>query len=122
MQLVLELADDEVGRETSALYQWLLRERALRGHAQVTSGSAQAGDAMGSAVEWVNVVVANAIALGSLLTTLATWRATRPSAPTVRIEVNGVTVAVDRGDPEFIALLTERLREAGDRRPSGGDS
>lgn len=115
MELVLTV-DEVVGGEAETLLRWLHEERDLHGQACVSLGGTQPpppGGMGGSALEIVNVVLSNSIALGSLFTTLVAWRSSRPSPPpAVRIEVNGVPVTVNTDDPEVIRSLIETLRDA----------
>ncbi|MGC0211919.1 effector-associated constant component EACC1 [Streptomyces levis] len=115
MELALTV-DEVVGGEAEALLRWLREESDLHGQARVSFSGSQPpplGGMGGSALEIVNVVLSNSIALGSLLTTLVAWRSSRPSPPpAVRIEVNGVPVTVNTDDPEAIRLLIDTLRAA----------
>jgi hypothetical protein len=112
MELALKV-DEAVGGEAEALLRWLHEEQNLRGQARMFMGGVQAPGSMGGALDVVNVVLSNSIALGSLLTALVAWRSSRPSPqPSVRIEVNGVPVTVNSDDPEVIRSLIETLRGA----------
>ncbi|MFE1516781.1 hypothetical protein ACFW9I_08160 [[Kitasatospora] papulosa] len=115
MELVLTV-DEVVGGEAEILLRWLHEERDLHGQARLSLGGTHPpppGGMGGSALEIVNVVLTNSIALGSLVTTLVAWRSSRPTPPpSVRIEVNGVPVTVNTDDPEVIRSLIETLRDA----------
>ena len=97
--------------DVSSLRRWLLAEPGLRGHAVVSarSGAEQRGT-MGSGLDVVNVVLSNSIALGSLLVAVATWRRSRPRAPRITLEREGVTVTLDGDSPEAVERV---LREWG---------
>ncbi|MER5984686.1 hypothetical protein [Streptomyces sp. NPDC001787] len=113
MQLALRIEEDRDHRELLALRTWLNRSDDLRGRAGLApQGPLSPGD-MGAGLDLINVVLSNGIALGSLVTAVATWRATRPGRPAVRVEVNGVTVTVDTDDPETLTRVTEALRGDG---------
>ncbi|MFE4961139.1 hypothetical protein ACFRCW_46470 [Streptomyces sp. NPDC056653] len=121
MELALKV-DEAVGGESEALLRWLHEEQNLRGQARMFMGGVQAPGSMGGALDVVNVVLSNSLALGSLLTTLAAWRSSRPSPqPSVRIEVNGVPVTVNSDDPEVIRSLIETLRGAAPDADLGSD-
>ncbi|MFB8141335.1 effector-associated constant component EACC1 [Streptomyces parvus] len=115
MELVLTV-DEAFGGEAETLLRWLREERDLHGQARVSLGGTHPsppGGMGGSALEIVNVVLTNSIALGSLVATLVAWRSSRPAPPpAVRIEVNGVPVTVNTDDPEVIRSLIETLRDA----------
>ncbi|MFF2189181.1 hypothetical protein [Streptomyces sp. NPDC058155] len=115
MELVLTV-DEVVGGEAEILLRWLHEERDLHGQARISLGGTHpppSGGMGGSALEIVNVVLSNSIALGSLVTALVAWRSSRPTPPpAVRIEVNGVPVTVNTDDPEVIRSLIETLRDA----------
>src|SRR5690606_38432819 len=111
MELALRIADDPSGRELSSLRAWLLREPGLRGGmAKVTAGGVTGPGHMGAeGLELINVVLSNAIALGSLIVSIASWRASRPRRPPVHIETNGVSVVVHTNDPEDLRAIVEAL-------------
>ncbi|KUF13397.1 hypothetical protein AT728_33700 [Streptomyces silvensis] len=52
---------------------------------------------MGDALEIINLVVSNSLALISVLTSVLNWRQSRPAAPEIRvILVDGRTLTVDQ--------------------------
>nr|BEK65739.1 hypothetical protein KPHV_29660 [Kitasatospora purpeofusca] len=113
MDLALKVFE-VVGGESEALLRWLREERSLRGQARISAHRSQPpapGEMGGISLEVVNVVLSNAIALSSLLTTIAAWRSSRPAPrPSVTIEANGASVTVETSDPEIIRSLVEALR------------
>ncbi|WP_240798810.1 MULTISPECIES: hypothetical protein [unclassified Streptomyces] len=99
----------------SSLRRWLLAEPDLRGQALVSVRiEGQQQGAMGSGLDVVNVVLSNSIALGSLLVAVATWRRSRPRAPQVTMERDGVVVTLDGDSPEAVQRI---LREWGGSTP-----
>ncbi|WP_229711693.1 effector-associated constant component EACC1 [Streptomyces daqingensis] len=114
--------DEQQGAEldhagnASSLYRWLVADAELRGLTEmtVTSAESRQGD-MGGALEVVNVVLSNTIALSSLLVSVAAWRGSRPRPPEVRIERNGATVTVRDASPE----MAERILRALDTDDAG---
>lgn len=118
------------GTETAAddtesvlsLYRWLVAEPELRGHARVSteSGSSPAVDYMGDGLELVNVVLANSIALGSLVTAVVTWRGTRPRPPQVRLERDGVVVTLQDNSPEQVERILRMWNEGSVAAPAPG--
>ncbi|MFD8488471.1 hypothetical protein [Streptomyces sp. NPDC059712] len=113
MEIDIVVGDDPSG--VSSLRRWLLAEPDLRGQASVsvrTEGQQQG--AMGSGLDVVNVVLSNSIALGSLLVAVATWRRSRPRAPQVTMERDGVVVTLDGDSPEAVQRI---LREWGGSTP-----
>ncbi|MCQ4202221.1 hypothetical protein ACFW5W_13170 [Streptomyces sp. NPDC058783] len=113
MEIDIVVGDGPLG--VSSLRRWLLAEPDLRGQASVsvrTEGQQQG--AMGSGLDVVNVVLSNSIALGSLLVAVATWRRSRPRAPQVTMERDGVVVTLDGDSPEAVQRI---LREWGGSTP-----
>ncbi|MFF4602340.1 hypothetical protein ACFY12_06210 [Streptomyces sp. NPDC001339] len=90
----------------ASLYRWLVADPELSGRAEVSAGTAptRQGD-MGGALEVVNVVFGDVIALGNLLVAVATWRGSRPRPPHVRIERDGVSITVQDGSPETVERI-----------------
>ncbi|MFC8852012.1 hypothetical protein ACFT5D_03085 [Streptomyces sp. NPDC057144] len=112
MEIDIVVGDDPSG--VSSLRRWLLAEPDLRGQALVSVRiEGQQQGAMGSGLDVVNVVLSNSIALGSLLVAVATWRRSRPRAPQVTMERDGVVVTLD-GDSEAVQRI---LREWGGSTP-----
>lgn len=76
----------------------------------MTAGGATGPGHMGAeGLELINVVLSNAIALGSLIMSIVSWRASRPRRPPVRIEMNGVSVVVESDEPETLRAILETL-------------
>ncbi|GAU66016.1 Syd protein [Streptomyces sp. NBRC 110611] len=91
---------------TASLYRWLVADPELRGRAEVSAGAAPTGQGeMGGALEVVNVVFGDVIALGNLLVAVAAWRGSRPRPPQVRIERDGVSITVQDGSPETVERI-----------------
>ncbi|AZM77110.1 hypothetical protein D1J63_20740 [Streptomyces sp. KPB2] len=113
MEIDIVVGDDPSG--VSSLRRWLLAEPDLRGQALVSVRiEGQQQGAMGSGLDVVNVVLSNSIALGSLLVAVATWRRSRPRAPQVTMERDGVVVTLDGDSPEAVQRI---LREWGGSTP-----
>jgi phage-related tail protein len=103
----------------ASLYRWLVLDPDLRGHAKVSTAPAapEAGH-MGGALDTVNIVLGNTIALGNLLVAVAAWRGSRRNPPEVRLERDGVAVTVRDASPEDVERIL-RILDSGER---GGDS
>ncbi|MEU6117267.1 hypothetical protein ABZ840_22340 [Streptomyces sp. NPDC047117] len=96
----------DLADHTMSLYRWLLMDPELRGRAKASIAPAQPGQGhMGGPLEVVNVVVSNTIALGSLLVAVGAWRGSRPRAPEVRLERDGVVVTVQGSSPEVVEQI-----------------
>lgn len=118
MEISLSFGGGEGSQDASSLYRWLVAEPELRGRAEVGVGAAEAGPGhMGGALDVVNVVLANSIALGSLITAVLAWRGTRPRAPQVRLERDGVVVIVQDSSPETV----ERILAMWNRSDGGAE-
>lgn len=96
--------------DTSALplYRWLTDDPDVRRDATLSFASGQPGD-MGGALEVINVVLSNTIALSSLVLAIATWRGSRRNSPTVEIERDGVRVMINEDSPEAIQRVLKAL-------------
>ncbi|MCX4671771.1 hypothetical protein OG453_34650 [Streptomyces sp. NBC_01381] len=72
-------AEADGAESAMSLSRWLMAEPELRGHARVSTRAVrEARGHMGDRLELVNVVLANSIALASLITAVAAWRGSRP--------------------------------------------
>ncbi|MFJ1744864.1 hypothetical protein ACIOJD_01280 [Streptomyces sp. NPDC088116] len=105
----------------TSLYRWLAQDPDVRYQARVSLSPRQTGPGeMGGALEVINAVVTNGIALGGLAVACATWRAARPAAPAVRIQRGEVTITVEDGSPDTVNRIVEALErhepEAGEGR------
>ncbi|MFE1175805.1 hypothetical protein [Streptomyces sp. NPDC058773] len=109
--------------EAVSLYRWLAAEPELRGQARVSleAERPEAGH-MGGALDLVNVVLSNGIALGSLITAVATWRGSRPRPPQIRLERDGVVVTVQDGSPEAVERILRVWNEGGAPAPAPADA
>ncbi|GAA5615311.1 hypothetical protein CP981_20510 [Streptomyces platensis] len=108
-----------------SLYRWLVAEPELRGQVRVSLGAEPSEPGhMGGGLDLVNVVVANSIALGSLITAVATWRGSRPRPPQVRLERDGVVVTLHDSSPEAVEQILRVWNESGAPAPvaTDGDS
>ncbi|MBV2152204.1 hypothetical protein [Kitasatospora sp. SUK 42] len=98
-----------------SLTRWLLAEPELRGVEVRPRSADPAGGQMGEVLEVVNVVLANGIALGSLVTAIATWRDSRRGGTRVRIERGGTSVVIEGGSAEEVRRIVAELEP-----PAGG--
>ncbi|MGY5133023.1 effector-associated constant component EACC1 [Streptomyces nigrescens] len=115
---------EEAGLAESAasLYRWLVAEPELRGQVEVSLGPRRPEPGhMGGALDIVNVVLANSIALGSLITAVGTWRGSRPRPPQIRLERDGVVVTVQDGSPETVERILRVWSESGAPAPAPAD-
>ncbi|WP_431984737.1 effector-associated constant component EACC1 [Streptomyces qinglanensis] len=94
----------------------------LRGHATVTVRPRQSLEGqMGQGLEVINVVLANSIALGALITAIATWRSSRPRPPELTLERDGVAICVYDSSPETIERITRAWSRGSEPAPSRTD-
>jgi hypothetical protein len=100
--------DDEKG--LASLFRWLGQDADVRRDAKVSiePSPGQQGD-MGGALDVLNVVLSNSIALGSLIVAVATWVGSRTSGTAVHIERNGVKVTVHDDSPETVRRVLDAL-------------
>lgn len=105
MDIRLEVDDEDSLR---ALYLWL-RDDEIRRTVPVTlTPTPPRPGEMGAAFEVINAVVSNGIALGGLLVAVASWRASRPRPPRVRIQHRDTVVELD-GSPDEIRRVVDAL-------------
>lgn len=110
----------DAGEFASSLYRWLAAEPELRAGTDLSLRPGRPGPGpghMGEALDIVNVVLTNGIALGSLVTAVASWRGSRPRPPQVRLERDGVVVTLQDSSPEAIERVLTVWHER-DRRPA----
>jgi hypothetical protein len=103
-----------VGEDATSLRRWLMADPDLRGHAVVSvrPEAAEPGQ-MGGALDVVNVVLANSIALGSLITAVVTWRGSRPRPPRITLERDGSVVTLYDSSPELVERVLREWNAGG---------
>ena len=67
---------------------------------------------MGPVFDVINAVISDGTGLGSLIVAYLAWRDSRPHAPAVRIERDGVVVNLAEGSPEAIDEVLSALGES----------
>ncbi|MGW0767581.1 effector-associated constant component EACC1 [Streptomyces sp. NPDC002676] len=123
MELSLTVAGDGSPDELTSLHRWLIQDPDVTHHATLELGErvtdGPTGE-MSGALEVLNIVLGDAVALGNLLVAIGTWRDTRRRAPEVRIQRAGttVTVTVSGDDPETARAVIAALSDA----PEGPDA
>ena len=94
----------------TSLYRWLIADPELSGLARIAVVPTQSRPGhMGEALEVVNVVLSNTIALSSLLVAVSGWRGSRARPPEVRLEREGVTVTVQDASPDRVEQILRAL-------------
>ncbi|GAA0903511.1 effector-associated constant component EACC1 [Virgisporangium aurantiacum] len=116
MNIRLRLDDTDADLFPS-LYRWLRDDEVAR-EATITLARQHRPTEMGSAVEFVDVLLSNGIALSSLLVALAAWRGSRPRPPAVRIELGDTVVLLRDDSSDNVRRIVEAL--GGDT--AGGDA
>lgn len=106
MEIRLEVDDEESLRQ---LYMWLRDDDIRRSVPVRLTPTAPVPGQMGGALEVINALVSNGIALGGLLMAIVAWRESRPRAPRVRIERDGTVVELTGSSPEEIRRVVEAL-------------
>jgi hypothetical protein len=105
MRIVLDDAS------ATSLYRWLAQDRELGRVITFSLGEGKPGE-MGGALDVINVVLANSIALASLITAIASWRTSRRSPARVLVERGDVRITVEGDSPGEIERLVQALSEA----------
>lgn len=121
MELNIEVGDDA----GSDLYRWLVDDPQVRRFAADAEPVADADThVMGLAFDVLNLVVPNAVALGSLVVSIAAFREQRRqstgAAPTVNIQHAGVLALVDGDGAEAVRRLTAAAAAAAVQAAPGG--
>jgi len=101
----------------SSLWRWLALDPDTSG--LLTGAGAPPEEGHQGVFEVINTVVANVLALSSLVVAIATWRAQRQAdPPVVRLERNGVGVPVPDSSPDSIAAIAAALEIPEDDEPA----
>ncbi|WP_433323746.1 effector-associated constant component EACC1 [Spirillospora sp. CA-294931] len=102
--------------DLAGLYRWLGRDAELAHQSRISLRSAPpAPGELGGTFETINIVLANATALGSLVTAVLTYRdAKKRAAPpgAVRLERNGVVVTIPPESQVAIEQIVSALNAA----------
>ncbi|MFI0411536.1 hypothetical protein [Actinomadura sp. 3N508] len=107
---VVGTTDDQ---ELVGLYRWMARDHVLTRRNRIsTVTAASAPGEQGGALEAINAVAGNAIALSSLVVAVLAHRRNGPadrSRGTVRIERDGIVVSIEPGSELSAEEIIERL-------------
>jgi len=110
VQVKIVVQGDDGDQLLTSLYRWLAQDpEVTRDAAILPVATPPAAGEMGGAFEVINAVLTHTIALGGLALSCAAWRASRPHAPVLRIERNGVAVTVEDGSPETVRRVIDAL-------------
>jgi predicted dehydrogenase len=107
--------DDLQGPQAHSLYRWLTVDPQVVPDTTVSLAPEPAPPGAGEmgALEVVNVVLGNGVALGSLVVAVCSWRESRSRPPTVRIERDDVSVVIEDASPETVRRVIEALTDDG---------
>lgn len=112
MSSVIRVRTDNGEAELRSFAQWLRDEPDVRRHAVISLEAAEVGEGeMGGALDVVKLVIDTNFQILNFGLAYIAWRATRPKAPAVTIERDGVKVTLDDADPEVVARLLRELEE-----------
>lgn len=117
MDARISLGDTSDDGALTSLFRWLAQDPDVRRDAKVTIefSQGQPGE-MGGALDVLNVVLSNSIALGSLVVAVASWLGSRASGTVVHLERNGVKVTVNDDSPEAVRRVLDALDDGAERR------
>ncbi|MDJ1134157.1 effector-associated constant component EACC1 [Streptomyces iconiensis] len=110
MRVTLSIAGDSSGQNIAALRDWLRNETALRSALLAPQAEQEGRGHMGPSLDLIDLFLEHFESLASLLFTVLAWRNTRPTAPSVQITHNGITVTLDSADPDAIRRVAEALQ------------
>lgn len=108
MDVVITAGDDTT--TLHSLYEWLSEDEDVVRTADLAMGSTPDTGQMG-ALDILNVVLPNAIAFGTLVSTYAMWRKGRQETADITISIDGASISVRNASPETlqrILALAER--------------
>ncbi|MEU4582967.1 hypothetical protein AB0F92_12865 [Kitasatospora aureofaciens] len=101
---------DSPGRDLRQLAQWLRQDTTIRTAATIALRPAPIAEGeMGSTLDVITLITQTGFSAANLALAISTWRRTRPSTPVVTIELDGVRVTVDSGDPAEVTRLVRAL-------------
>jgi hypothetical protein len=104
--------DGQDGQPAASLYRWLALDPQVRQETtmSITATPPGAGE-MGGALEVINVILSNSIAVGGLLVAVSSWRKSRPRPPTTRIERDGFSITIEDASPETVRRVLDALTD-----------
>lgn len=94
----------------TSLYRWLAQDGEIKRQASISLGDPEPGE-MGGALEIVNIILSNSLALSNLVVAIAAWRATRRSTTKVVIEQGTHRVVIEGDSPEAVERAITALQE-----------
>jgi hypothetical protein len=112
MNLLISIDGDDQG-SLGSLQRWLAADPELRRSCtfELVPSHPRPGE-MGPVFDVINAVISDGTGLGSLLIAYMAWRDSRPHAPAVRIERDGVVVNLAEGSPEVVDEVLAALGES----------
>ena len=109
MQASLRVGDEENLR---SLYDWLMDDRPLRRGVQMELGCSRPPDPgrQGPVFDLVSLILGSGFNAASLGVAIASWRASRPTAPSVLVErPDGTRVTISGASPQEEQRLLHEL-------------
>ncbi|XUL92431.1 effector-associated constant component EACC1 [Streptomyces galilaeus] len=97
------------------LHAWLAGDADLHRTAEIRRVARDATGTMG-ALDVIEVVVGQGVAVLNLALAYASWRSTRPAPPAVTVTVPGGVLTVTDDSPEALELILAALRATPDRQ------
>ncbi|MGW7572350.1 effector-associated constant component EACC1 [Streptomyces sp. NPDC054765] len=114
MRVQVSIETDDSGTTLFDLYGWFRQDGELRRHAEVRLLSPRRTGGFMGAVEVIELVVGQGIAVANLAMAYATWRQGRATAGAITITVGEVSVTVKDGSEESIRRIVELLQSEND--------
>jgi hypothetical protein len=113
MDLYVRLAKPDVDALIE-LQHWLAHDDRFPAPGRQPQSVPPQSGSLGATTEILQLIVGNAIALGSLLVSIAQWRESRAQPPEIRISahrLDGTTVTIQSSDPQAVAAAVRELGE-----------
>ncbi|MDQ0913521.1 hypothetical protein QFZ22_009593 [Streptomyces canus] len=128
MRVLVSIDADDGGTALTDLYRWFRQDGELRRQAQARLRPVRQTGGFIGAVEVIELVVGQGIAVANLAIAYATWRQARALQAPVTITVDGMSITVRDGSEESVRRIVELLtsgpdsevRDASDNADSPG--
>lgn len=104
MQITITAGDGDDATALGNFYSWLGRDDDVVRAGSVSMSSSGATGTMG-ALDVIDVVLTQSVALAQLAMAYAAWRNRKKDAPPLAITANGTTVVLADGSPETLARI-----------------
>ncbi|GAB1692459.1 effector-associated constant component EACC1 [Krasilnikovia sp. M28-CT-15] len=117
--MLVHVASDGGLADSASLRHWIEMSGELRQGISLAPVHPAPRGEMGPSLDVVDIVLSNALSLGSLLATIAAWRSTRPRNPDITIRHRETTITMTGERPDDIDQIVKALNGAEPDRDCG---